>query len=193
MEDIIKNRRSTRHFLRKEVSSAIIREIVEAGTYAPTALNSQSYEIVVINDEELKNKISEIHEYSSFLKNADKLIIVYWHKNNEFSEDKYNEISEYFKINSLQNICLSMQLQAEALNIGTCQVGLDKIDRAKLKTIVPYIHDDNFEPFILLGIGYKDIEKEKYYQEENKKNRNKKYFVIGLDSWNEISILRVDL
>lgn len=191
--EILLNRRSTRHFLKKEVSSDIIEKIVETSTYAPTALNSQRYEIIVIDSEELKNKISEIHEYSSFLKCADKLIVVCWCNEKEFDE-KSDKISNCFKINSLQNICFSMQLQAEELNIGTCQVGLDKKDMEKLREIIPFFNHNEFEPYILLGVGYKDLEKEKNYQKENKKNRNKKYFKIFLDSdTNFIDVLRVDL
>ena len=53
----IKERRSCRDFLPEPVSEDIIERILEAATWAPSPLNTQPWEFVVITNEEVKKKI----------------------------------------------------------------------------------------------------------------------------------------
>ena len=54
----IKERRSIRNYLDKEVSKEIIEEIIEAGRYAPSAENRQPWKFIVITDKALINEMS---------------------------------------------------------------------------------------------------------------------------------------
>jgi nitroreductase len=49
----IYQRRSVRNYSGKEVSDSIIKEIIRAGTYAPTAMNKQPWRFVVVKNREL--------------------------------------------------------------------------------------------------------------------------------------------
>jgi len=51
--DNIYQRRSVRNFSDKEVSDEVIKEIIRAGTYAPTAVNKQPWRFVVITNKQL--------------------------------------------------------------------------------------------------------------------------------------------
>ena len=62
--DNIYQRRSVRNFSDKEVSDEIIKEIIRAGTYAPTAVNKQPWRFVVIKNKQL------IEEYDDRAKEA---------------------------------------------------------------------------------------------------------------------------
>lgn len=53
----IKERRSCRDFLPEPVSEDIIERILEAAVWAPSPLNTQPWEFVVITNEEVKKKI----------------------------------------------------------------------------------------------------------------------------------------
>ncbi|UCE33523.1 MAG: nitroreductase family protein [Deltaproteobacteria bacterium] len=53
----IKERRSCRDFLPEPVSEDIIERILEAAIWAPSPLNTQPWEFVVITNEEVKKKI----------------------------------------------------------------------------------------------------------------------------------------
>jgi len=55
--DAIKHRRSTRAFLKDPVPEEIIKEIVEAGRYSPTANNSQATHFYVITSEEKRAEL----------------------------------------------------------------------------------------------------------------------------------------
>lgn len=62
--DNIYQRRSVRNFSDKEVSDEVIKEIIRAGTYAPTAVNKQPWRFVVITNKQL------IEEYDERAKKA---------------------------------------------------------------------------------------------------------------------------
>ena len=60
--DVLKNiysRRSVRDYLPDDVPDDIIRELIRAGTYAPSVANKQPWRFVVIKNRELMNKLSD--------------------------------------------------------------------------------------------------------------------------------------
>ena len=58
--DAIKNRRSTRSYLKDPVSEEIISEILEAGRHAPSAMNTQATHFYVITSEEKRAELRQI-------------------------------------------------------------------------------------------------------------------------------------
>ncbi|MDD5680217.1 MAG: nitroreductase family protein [Candidatus Omnitrophica bacterium] len=56
----IKNRRSRRAFLDRSIPAEIIEEILEAGRYAPSALNKQPWKFIVIANKEVIRQLSDI-------------------------------------------------------------------------------------------------------------------------------------
>lgn len=51
-------RRSIRDYRPEDVPDHVIRELIKAGTYAPSAVNKQPWRFVVIKDQELMKKLS---------------------------------------------------------------------------------------------------------------------------------------
>jgi len=62
--DNIYQRRSVRNYSNKEIPDEIIKEIIKAGTYAPTAVNKQPWRFVVVKNRSL------IKEYDDRAKKA---------------------------------------------------------------------------------------------------------------------------
>ena len=60
--DAMKGRRSCRSFLPDPVDESLIGRILEAATWAPSPLNAQPWEFVVVTDAGLKEKIREESE-----------------------------------------------------------------------------------------------------------------------------------
>ncbi|NWG03090.1 MAG: nitroreductase family protein [Syntrophaceae bacterium] len=54
----MKERRSCRNFLPESIDEVTVGKILEAGTWAPSPLNSQPWEFIVITNQEVKEKIS---------------------------------------------------------------------------------------------------------------------------------------
>ena len=64
MNETINNlikRRSVRKYKNEMIPQDIIEEIVKAGTYAPTGMNSQSPIILVIKNKETRDKLSKLN------------------------------------------------------------------------------------------------------------------------------------
>lgn len=57
--DNIYKRRSVRNYSEREVPDEIIREIIRAGTYAPTAVNKQPWRFVVVKNRQLIEEYDE--------------------------------------------------------------------------------------------------------------------------------------
>jgi len=109
MLEIIKNRRSVRNFLKKEIENDKLNEVLKAAMFAPTAKNLRPWEFIVVTDEETKNQFAKATRYSSFAGDAPVVIVICYDmtKGNRFKEDCSI---------SAQNIYL------EAVNqgLGTC-------------------------------------------------------------------------
>lgn len=59
MNEVIKKRRSIRNFKNQMVEDALLKEILYAGTLAPSAHNKQPWRFVVIKNKNLKKEIAK--------------------------------------------------------------------------------------------------------------------------------------
>jgi nitroreductase/NAD-dependent dihydropyrimidine dehydrogenase PreA subunit len=59
MEKAVLNRRSVRNFKDKPVPETLIRRVLEAGRFAPSAANCQPWKFIVLTDKALINEINE--------------------------------------------------------------------------------------------------------------------------------------
>ena len=57
----LKERRSCRKYLPKQVEAAALDAILEAGTYAPTGMNRQAPVIVAVQDQQTRDKIAKMN------------------------------------------------------------------------------------------------------------------------------------
>ena len=57
----LKERRSCRKYLPKQVEADALEAILEAGTYAPTGMNRQAPVIVAVQDKETRDKIAKMN------------------------------------------------------------------------------------------------------------------------------------
>lgn len=161
----IKERRSTRKFKSDQIDEQSLEAIVEAGLYAPSAHNQQSWHFTVIQNLDLLN------ELSIETKNVGKTI----------PDDMVQKISNNDKFNIFYHAptviivsgdeaalmpkvdCAAasqnMLIAAESLDIGSCWVGYlamlfrgPKGDDYKTKLNIPSSHT----PYYAIALGYKD-------------------------------------
>ena len=55
--EAIRGRRSCRAYLKDAVEREVVEKILEAATWAPSPLNSQPWEFLVVTDQSVKEKI----------------------------------------------------------------------------------------------------------------------------------------
>jgi nitroreductase len=134
--DNIYQRRSVRNFTDKEIPDEIIKELIRAGTYAPTAVNIQPWRFVVVKNRQLiaeyderakkdfiaMHKDTNIPELKGYLRNMSKpemhlfygapvLILLF---------TSPDVVSEYDCALAEEN----MMLAAQSFGIGSCWIGL---------------------------------------------------------------------
>ena len=117
IENVIQGRRSTRQFdTSKEIPDEDVRKIVEAGMYAPSAVNSQPWHFIVIRDKAMLAKIHEVYPYTSFVKTSSVTIIV-------CAEPALEKVSGYW-VQDCSAATENMLLTAHALGYGGTWCGV---------------------------------------------------------------------
>ena len=66
----LKNRRTIRTYADRAVERAVMEEIVDCGRLAPTAMNDQPWEFVVVTDKNELARIPKMLGHAEFLANA---------------------------------------------------------------------------------------------------------------------------
>lgn len=141
--DAIKNRRSVRSFEERPVPEELIRKIVEAGQWAPSACNRQDWKFIIVDSEEVKEKILK-ETTAHFVGKAPLLIFVLYSNRTDNLEYKDHLLSAAM---AAQN----MQLAAHALGLGACCVNNLPI-KSRLKKILNIPR--SYDPVALLCMGY---------------------------------------
>lgn len=59
VEDVIFSRRSVRFYKKKQVPEYLVRRVIEAGRYAPSAGNAQPWKFIVVRDKKMIEEMSE--------------------------------------------------------------------------------------------------------------------------------------
>ncbi|MHA1970280.1 MAG: nitroreductase family protein [Candidatus Thorarchaeota archaeon] len=127
IDDIIKGRRSIRTYKSDEVKENLIREIIEAATFAPSAKNSQSLRFTVLTGDS-KNKFTDMYRSeldkltidvgssygSCTMMEEAPVVIVVWNT---------NELGWTTEVYSVSAAIQNILLKAHALGLGTCWIG----------------------------------------------------------------------
>jgi len=160
--EVIKSRRSIRKSLPEQLKEEQLQAILEAGNYAPSAHNEQSWHFTVIRNKELLDRISAKSKEAMAAQGED------WVKNmggNKEFHLFYHAPAVIVvsmrkdALSPLVDCCAAIEnmlLAAESLDIGTCWIGLvryyfaqkDELPRLKLPA--------GYEPCYAVALGYKD-------------------------------------
>jgi len=162
--DTIKNRRSTRAFSSEQIKQEELDIIIEAGLYAPSAHNDQSWLFTIVQDRETIEQINK--DSKACAVDSKDTMIRRWARNEKFdvfygaptliivSGEEKAMMPEIDCAAATQN----MLLAAESLNIGTCWNGFaaflfdtDKREEYIEKLKIPEGH----RPYYAIAIGYK--------------------------------------
>jgi nitroreductase len=126
---VIRNRRSTRLFKPEQITDEELKEILDAGIYAPSATNKQPWHFTVIQNKDLIDRLS--NDFKELAKKSDNEYIKRVGDNEKFHVF-YNSptvimISGDINNHSAAVDCAAatenMLLAAEALEIGSCWIG----------------------------------------------------------------------
>jgi nitroreductase len=113
--DIIRTRRSVRRFEDKPVPEELLREILEAGRWAPSGMNNQPWKFAVIENRVINEGISKLTRYSAVIRSARVLIAVF-----------LDNAESYHRTKDAQAVgaCIqNMLLEAHSLGLGAVWLG----------------------------------------------------------------------
>lgn len=143
LREAIYGRRSIRKYSSTPVPKDILLEIIQAGTWAPSACNVQGWRFIIIDK---KEKFADMVENgaASFLKNVNQAILVLY--------DNRTDNLEYLDYIQSASACIqNMLLMAHSLNVGTCWVNFLPTKKVMRKLFsIPEI----YSPIALITIGY---------------------------------------
>jgi len=157
--DLVKYRQSDRAYLSNPIEEEKIERILEAGRLAPSACNSQPWSFVVINDQDLKNKIadctsSKVLGMNHFTKQAPIHIAIVEEKANFTSNAGSLIKGKHFPLIDIGIAAEHICLQAAAEDLGSCMLGW--FDETKVKKLLN-IPKSKRVPLIIT-IGYPEKE-----------------------------------
>jgi nitroreductase len=111
--DTLARRRSVRAYLSRPVEREKLETLIDCARLAPTALNIQPWEFVVVTDETLLKRIAQATDHGRFIAEAAACIVVLSKKTKYYIEDG-------------SAATVNILLAAHSLGLGTCWVAGDK-------------------------------------------------------------------
>ncbi|MBS3758785.1 MAG: nitroreductase family protein [Desulfobacterales bacterium] len=152
---VLKERRSIRNYEDKDVADDKLQTILEAVQWSPSWANTQCWEVVVIKDDAVKEKVLEAvpsaNPASKSITRAPVLLALCAKLGTSgyFKEQVTTKFGDWYMFDlgiASQSICLA----AHAVGLGTVIVGLFDHDKAKAAINVP----EGYELVALIPVGY---------------------------------------
>jgi nitroreductase len=110
--EAIKTRRSIRRYKDKPVEDEKIVQCLDAARWAPSAMNSQPWEFIVVKDPDVRRRLADIHRYGRHMAQSPVVIVIlarpmsrYWHGDAAVATQ-------------------NLMLVAHSLGLGTCWMGV---------------------------------------------------------------------
>lgn len=140
-------RRSVRQFEPgRKIPQQDIDDILKIAMYAPSGCNRQPWEFVVVTDDEIKNRIVEIHPHAGFLKDASAAIIV--------CGDINKQCDEGFWVVDTSAAIQNLLLACHGRGLGACWCAVypyeDRMKQFQELLGLP----ENVKPNALVVVGY---------------------------------------
>ncbi|MHA1834014.1 MAG: nitroreductase family protein [Candidatus Baldrarchaeia archaeon] len=73
---VIREKRSVREFLEKDVPDELIMKVLDAARWAPSSKNTQPWEFIIIRDQKTKKKLAKLAKFGWFIADAPVVIAI---------------------------------------------------------------------------------------------------------------------
>jgi nitroreductase len=153
--DVVKNRRAVRKYEKKDIPEELLNQILEAVQWAPSWANTQVWEIIIVKDREVKEKLSETlspkNPSTKAIANAPVVFAMCGKLKTAgfFKDQAVTKLGDWFMYDlglASQNLCLT----AHHLGLATVIVGA--FDMGKVEEILGI--PDGFGAVSLIPLGY---------------------------------------
>jgi len=197
VQEILRNRISLRQYAELPIKHEDKNAIIEAAMRAPTAGNMMMYSMIIVSDQDLKQRLSETCDHQPFIAKAPLVIVFladlqrwfdYYQDSGveDFCSDQGMEFTEPDEADLLlasSDALIAAQntvISAEALGIGSCYIGdiMENYETHKeLFNLPPYVF-----PISMLCYGY-------YPEGERPKPRERfnSQFIVSENTYNRLT------
>ncbi len=145
---IIHQRKSVRNFTDQEVTKEQLETIVKAAMAAPTAINAQPWQFLIVTDKALKAKYAEGNRQAEMINKSSALVVVCGDRT--IGNDRSWAYWDQDCSAATENLLLAV----ESLGLGAVWTGVypgeDRIKTVKEKFELP----DNIIPLCVVLVGY---------------------------------------
>ncbi|NDY41373.1 nitroreductase family protein [Dissulfurirhabdus thermomarina] len=140
----IRERRSVRHFRPDPVDPETVRQILEAGAWAPSGLNNQPWRFAVVRDGATREALAALTRYARVIREAPVLLPVFVDRS-----VMYHEVKDHQAVGAcLQN----MLLAAHALGLGAVWLGEILKNADRVREILGL--EPNLELMAVVAVGH---------------------------------------
>ena len=146
-KEAILSRRSIRKFTDSEVSFELLEQIVEAGCSAPSACNKKPYEIYVVTNEEILEKLNKSSRFSNMPSKAKIVVCCNLKKALPLG------LSDYW-IQDASAVVENMLIMINELGLGACWCGLYPQVKPTEKVREILELDEKIVPMALINLGW---------------------------------------
>jgi len=144
--EFVKNRRSIRKFLSKEVENEKIEKILKIMKEAPSAGNLQAYKVIIVKNEKIKKEICKACFHQKFIEEAP-LVFVFFAKP-KISSIYYGKRGTFYSILDATIAATYAMLAIHCLDLSTCWVSAFNDEE-----LIKILKEDGI-PIAVFPIGY---------------------------------------
>ncbi len=148
VSDAVKGRRSIRNFSDREIPEEIMRKLIDALIWAPSAGNLQSRKFYFIKDPKLKEQIAAAALNQDFIRKAP--LVVVCCTDSGIARHYGQRGKEIYTIQDVSASIMCMMLVAYENGLGTCWVGAFREEEVSALLAMPSC----LRPISIVPVGY---------------------------------------
>jgi len=149
--DWIISRRSIRKYTGEKIPESLLKMLLKAGMYAPSAVNKQPWHFVVMDKPEVFEAVIAVNPNASMLRGASHAILV--------CGDLKQQHDEGYWIVDCGAVTENILLAAHSLGLGACWIGIHPREARKAALSKVAGLPSHIAPFALIALGYPAEEK----------------------------------
>jgi len=150
IHDALLTRRSIRKYKDQKISKEDIDKILKAAMFAPSAMNLQAWQFIVINEKEVLIETIKSIPYAELLSQSAAAIIV--------CGDSLIEKNESWLLQNCSASTQNILLAAHGIGIGSCWIAIHGMDDVYKNIKTQFKLPENIVPVSLISLGYPDEE-----------------------------------
>lgn len=153
MMQAILSRRSIRRFSNEPLPNEKLQELLHAAMQAPSAKNERPWEFLIIQDPDMRLRLSQTSPYSGAAKNAPTVIVLLCNKQAYLPKD------DTFWQQDMSAAAENILLSAQCMGLGSVWLAVSPLPERMEYVSKTLDLPEGVIPFAILPVGYPEREK----------------------------------